>query len=175
MIPLRRRPRGVAALSARCTRPGMREEQGVSGRPTTPRRRRRVAQPPISPIVPGDQDLVGTRETYQLLAAHARILSWSLDQFFPEREKRLWEALRIFALRRNLPVAWQLSPAEAKPIQQSFRTGDRQRYRLLASQLTALAGYTGPDFLAHERRVWDELEVLAVARGLATISTGTYQ
>jgi len=153
----------------------MREEQGVSGRTTTPRRRRRVAQPPISPIVPGDQDLVGTRETYQLLAAHARILSWSLDQFFPEREKRLWEALRIFALHRDLPVAWQLSSAEAKPIEQSFRAGDRQRYRLVASQLTALAGYISPDFLAHERSVWDELETLAAARGLIITSTKTHQ
>lgn len=147
----------------------------MSGRTTTPRRRRRVAQPPISPIVPGDQDLVGTRETYQLLAAHARILSWSLDQFFPEREKRLWEALRIFALHRDLPVTWQLSPAEAKPIEQSFRTGDRQRYRLVAAQLTTLAGYMGPDFLAHERSVWDELEALAAARGLITISTKNHQ
>ena len=125
--------------------------------------------------MPGDQDLVGTRETYRLLAAHARILSWSLDQFFPEREKRLWEALRIFALHRDLPVAWQLSPAAAKPIEQSFRTGDRQRYRLVAAQLTALAGYTGPDFLAHERSVWDALEALAAARGLITISTKNYQ
>ena len=149
----------------------MREEQGVSGRTTIPRRRRRVAQPPIAPIVPGDQDLVGTRETYQLLAAHARILSWSLDQFFPEREKRLWEALRMLALHRNLPVAWQLSPAKAKPIEQSFRTGDRQRYRLVAAQLTALARYVNPDFLAYERGVWDELEALAAARGLIIIST----
>jgi len=125
--------------------------------------------------VPGDQDLVGTRETYQLLAAHARILSWSLDQFFPEREKRLWEALRIFALHRDLPVRWQLSPAEAKPIEQSFRVGDRQRYRLVASQLTALTGYMDPDFLAHERSVWDELEALAAARGLITTSTKTHQ
>lgn len=145
----------------------------MSGRTTTPRRRRRVAQPLISPIVPGDQDLVGTRETYQLLAAHARILSWSLDQFFPEREERLWEALQILALRRDLPVVWQLSPIDAKPIQQSFCTGDRQRYRLLASQLNALARHAGPDFLVRELKAWEELRVLAVTRGLVTISTDT--
>lgn len=145
----------------------------MSGKPTTLRRRRRATQPPRPPIVPGDQDLAGTREAYQLLAAHMRILSWSLDQFFPEREKRLWETLQMLALHRGLPVEWQLLLADAKPIGQAYRTGDRQRYRLLASQLNALARHAGPDFLVRELKAWEELRVLAVTRGLITISTDT--
>lgn len=143
----------------------------MNGKPTTLRRRRRATRSPRPPIVPGDQDLAGTREAYQTLAAYVHILSWSLDQFFPEREKRLWEILQTVASHRKLSVEWQLSHADPKPMGQSYRTGDRQRYRLLAPQLSALAKYTGMDFLTHELKVWDELEVLAMARGLVTTST----
>lgn len=147
----------------------------MSGKPTTLRRRRRATQPPRQSIVPGDQDLAGTREAYQTLAAYMRILSWSLDQFFPEREKSLWETLQTLTLQRGLRVEWHLAPADAKPIGQAYRTGDRQRYRLLASRLSALAGHTGPDFLDQEREIWGDVWALGGVRGLVTTLTTSSQ
>ncbi len=131
-----------------------------------PRRRRRHQQPPHPPVVPGDQDLAGTREAYRTLAAQMNVVSWSRDDVVPEREQELWDTLRTLGLQRGLPVG-TLQPAQAaRPIGSTYRTGARQRYRILASQLHTLADQPTAEFLERERALWADIQALGTERGV---------
>lgn len=118
------------------------------------------------PVVRGDQDLEGTRYAYQALAARMELVSWSVDEVFPEREQQLWDELTSLASQRGLPVAQTQPWAAAKPILSRYRAGARKQYRELAAQLRSLIDHPTAGFLASERAVWDAIWMLGAERGV---------
>ncbi len=133
-----------------------------------PQRRRRQQAPRPSPVVPGDQDLAGTREAYRALAAQMHLVSWSRDEVLPEREQELWNTLEELAPQRGLAVGTLQPAQEATLIGSGYRTGARQRYRALASQLRSLAEEPASNFLEREQVLWADIRTLGAERGLIT-------
>lgn len=141
----------------------------MSDKPLRRRRHRQRQVHSVVPVVRGDQDLEGTRYAYQALAARMELVSWSVDDVFPEREQQLWDELATLASQRGLPVAQSQPQAAAKPILSRYRVGARKQYRELAARLRSLTDHPTADFLASERTVWDAIWMLGAERGVITL------